>query len=298
MEGVVWGTIAGMAFGLFQATNRRANRDVDPYRATFTVIVVSFIVLSLIAVAIEEPARVLQAGAGTLLIFALAGMVHFFLGWTFLALAQQRAGAARTGVISGTAPLFGTAIAFLFIGEVVRPIALLGVLLVVGGVGILASSQTRSAAATGASPASGFVFATLTALSWGIGPTLARYGLQDVPYPISGVSVGMGAAALAYGIALTVRRVRGRAGPPLPPANRRLLGVAGLLVATGIGTQWTALDLAPVAIVLALNQLAVPVVLLAAPVIVGTPGERLTRLSWLGAALTVVGTIVIIASRA
>lgn len=298
MEGIALGAVGGLAFGLFQATNRRANRGVDPYLATFTVIVVSLAALVVIAGLVEQPTRLLQAAPSVVAMFALAGIGHFFIGWTLLALAQQRIGASRTGVITGAAPLFGTAIAFLFIGESVRPVALFGVLLVVAGVALLASNSGRQAGVEGPSAGTGWLFAGFTALAWGASPTLVRHALTEVPMPLSGVAVGMAAAATAYGFALLVRRARRGDVAPLSRGTVATLVVAGALVATGIGTQWLALDRAPVAIVLAMNQLAVPVVLVAAPLIVGTTSERLTWLSTAGAALAVAGTVVIIASRA
>lgn len=298
MEGVALGVVGGFAFGLFQATNRRANRDADPYLATFTVIVVSLVLLAMIAAVFEEPTRLLRSDARVVAMFAAAGLGHFFVGWTLLSLAQQRIGASRTGVVTGAAPLFGTAIAFVFIGESVRPVALLGVLLVVAGVALLASNSGRQTATSDAGVRTGWIFAGLTALAWGASPTLIRHALTKVPMPLSGVMVGMAAAATAYGAALLVRRTRRRDIEPLSGRSIATLVIAGALVATGIGTQWLALDLAPVAIVLALNQLAVPVVLVAAPLIVGMTAERLTWLSVVGAALTVAGTVVIIVSRA
>ena len=298
MEGIVWASVGGVAFGLFQATNRRANRAVDPYLATFAVIVVSLVVLIVLAFVTEEPTRLLDADATALLAFCAAGITNFFLGWTFLSLAQQRAGAARTSVVAGTAPLFGTAIAFLTVGEAVRPLALAGVVLVVVGVGLLAGAPRASATGPAGSGISGLVFALLTALSWGASAVLARHGLDQVDAPLSGVSVGMAASAVLYAVGLAIRR-QSRRGPaaPVPAGALAALAAAGVFVAIGMGAQWIALGLVPIAVVLALSQLAVPVVLLVAPLVVGTPGERLTRQSFVGAALALAGTLLIIAAR-
>ena len=298
MEGVVWGAVAGIAFGFFQVTTRRANRGVDPFVATFTVLAVSFVTLAVVAVVLEQPTRLVRAPASALLSFALAGMANFFFGWTFMVLGQQRIGAARTAVVAATAPLFGTALAFFAIGERIQPLALLGVVLVVVGVGVL-SGSTAGTAPDAVSPTTGLAFGLLTAISWGASAVFARHGLDQVPTPLSGITVGMGASAAAYGIGLAIRRVRRRNAPAeLGRSALLTLILAGLFVATGIGTQWIAFGLAPLAIVLALNQLAVPVVLLVAPVIVGSTGERMTRWSLLGASATLGGTLLIIAARA
>lgn len=299
MEGVAWGAAAGLAFGLFQATNRRANRDVDPFVGTFTIILTSLVVLVALAIIVERPSLLLAAPPSVLLAFAAAGMCNFFLGWTFLALAQRRVGASRTSVVAGTAPLFGTAMAFLLIGESVHPFGLVGVALVVVGVALLAGRTRAGDASPMPRANTGLLFAGLTAASWGASAVLARFALDQVPAPFSGLSLGMTASALAYGLVLAIRRARRTDAAPAPLSlpDVGLLAVAGVLVATGIGTQWIALGLAPVAIVLALNQLSVPVVLLVAPFVVGTSAERLTRSSIIGAALTVAGTVIIIVSR-
>jgi hypothetical protein len=56
-----------------------------------------------------------------------------------------------------------------------------------------------------------------------------------------------------------------------------------------------ALDLAAVGVVLALSLLAVPVVLLLAPVFIGGHLEQVSARVWLGAGLVVGGTLVLIA---
>jgi drug/metabolite transporter (DMT)-like permease len=246
----------------------------------------------------EQPSRLVRAPASALVSFALAGMANFFFGWTFLVLAQQRMGAGRTAVVAATAPLFGTVLAFFTIGEHVEPVAMFGVVLVVVGVGMLAGS-TAGATPGVVSGASGIAFGLLTAISWGASAVLARHGLDQVPTPLSGITVGMGASAAAYGIGLAVRRTRRRETPAALDRTVLLtLSLAGLFVAIGIGTQWIAFGLAPLAVVLALNQLAVPVVLMVAPAIVGSTGERMTMWSMVGAAATVGGTLLIIATRA
>lgn len=302
MEGVIWGAIAGIVFGLFQATNRRANLKVDAFLSTFIVILVSLGVVAVLAFIAEEPMRLVGVRPPVLVAFASAGIMNFFLGWTFLALAQQQAGAARTSVVAGTAPLFGTALAFVAIGESVSPAALLGVVLVVLGVTLLASGQSASAAVAASGAGWGLFFALMTAVTWGASAVLARYGLNEVAMPLSGVMLGLAGSAVLYGLALSVRRAgRGSghsgSGALLPHRARGALVVTGLLVGIALSTQWIAFSLAPTAIVMALNQLAVPVVLVVAPSIVGAGGERLTRRALVGTAIVLVGTLLIIVAR-
>jgi drug/metabolite transporter (DMT)-like permease len=66
--------------------------------------------------------------------FGLAGLVHFFLGWTFLTLSQKLVGAARTGALIGTTPLFAFAVGLAFFGEALSLPVIIGVVLVISGV--------------------------------------------------------------------------------------------------------------------------------------------------------------------
>jgi drug/metabolite transporter (DMT)-like permease len=220
-------------------------------------------------------------------------LLNLLLGWTFLGLSQRRVGAARTGVLIGTTPLFGTAIAFLVLGELVRPTALAGVALVVGGIFLL--SATRISGSAGESAGAGLTFGLVTALCWGVSPVFVRWGLDQVPVPLIGVTVGMAASAAAYGLVLLVRRQRLRGS--VPSGAWGWLGAAGALVALGIGSLWVALSLAPVAVVLALNQLAVLTVIVTAPFIVGGTAEKLTLWTGAGALLVLTGTLLIIFAR-
>jgi len=51
MSGVAWAVTAGVGFGLFQAVNRRANTGIDPYLATFSLLVVGTSVLLVVTIA-------------------------------------------------------------------------------------------------------------------------------------------------------------------------------------------------------------------------------------------------------
>jgi drug/metabolite transporter (DMT)-like permease len=293
MRGVLWAALAGVSFGLFQAVNRRVSRELDNYVATFILLVLSVVALGAAALLTQDLDLLWDAPPSALGWFALAGFFHFFLGWTLLGLSQRTVGAARTGVLIGTTPLWGTAIAFVVLREFVRPTALAGVALVVTGIFLL--SLARGSGPTDAAPGSGLdlSYGLLTAVCWGLSPVFVRFGLEQVPAPLIGVTVGMAASAAAYGGALLRRGHRAA----VARSAWGGLAIAGALVALGIGSLWTALDLAPVAIVLALNQLAVLTVILTSPLIVGGAAEKLTWRTGAGGFLVLAGTLLIIFAR-
>jgi len=75
--------------------------------------------------------------------FFLAGLLAPGLSQVLFTLAVREAGASRTSVTVGSAPLFALTIAFLFLGEPVRVLLVVGALAIVGGGALLASERDR-----------------------------------------------------------------------------------------------------------------------------------------------------------
>ena len=134
MTGVWWAIVAGIGFGVFQSFNRRAGRRIDSYLSTFMLLVVSSVVLVVVSLLTEDLSPLREAPLMAYVNFGLAGFVHFFLGWTFLTLSQKLVGAARTGALIGTTPLFAFAVGLVFFGEVLSLPVIIGVILVMSGV--------------------------------------------------------------------------------------------------------------------------------------------------------------------
>lgn len=292
MSGVVLGALAGVGFGMFQAFHRRVNAVLDVYRATLLLLTIASTMLIAIALLTQDVARVFEAPFGALLAFAGAGFVHFFLGYTFLSLSQQRIGASRTGAMLGTMPLFGALGAALAFGERLPPLALLPVAVVVAGVAAVTLGGRPEGEASHAFSITGFGFGAATALCWSTSPLLIRVGLMGLDSPLLGVAVGMLATTLTYALVVAARR-----SPADGPAVRSVLRpatIAAAFVGFGIWCYWTALDLAEVGIVLAVVQLSTPTVAFASPLVSGDPMERGGTWFWVGIALIVGGSLVLI----
>jgi drug/metabolite transporter (DMT)-like permease len=293
MSGITIALLAGLTFGLFQTVNRRTNQLLDAYLGTFLTLVVGLVVLGTFAMATQDLGELGRAPLTAYLGFAAAGIVHFFFGWTFLSLSQQRIGAARTGALVAAAPLFGTLIAALALSEPVTLPMLGGVVLVTAGLVVLSIRH-----GTGAPGATTPWFGLAAALSWGSSPLFIRWGLERLPVPLLGVTVGLLAASVTYGIALLIAGNRRRRGA-FPTESLRWVGASGTLVGIAIALQWTSYDMITIAVALTLMQIATPVVIVAAPVVVGSTMERPTFMMLVGAAAVMAGsTIVVLAAGA
>jgi len=72
------------------------------------------------------------------------------------------------------------------------------------------------------------------------------------------------------------------------------VAAGGTLVAIAIALQWTSYDMITIAAALTLMQIATPVVIVAAPIVVGTIAERPTFLMLAGTAAVMAGSTVVV----
>lgn len=287
MSGAVLAALSGVGFGLFQALNGRAVRDLSSvYWSTFLQTVLATVVLGVAAALVDGLGALGDLPLNAIALFVAAGLAHFFVGWTTLSLSHRRIGAARTGPLLSTTPLFGLALAAVISAQFPGAAALAGIALMVAGAYLVAAppgSQRDALAETG--------FAFMTAGVWALSAVLIFEGLEHVDTPVLGVAVGVAAAALAYGLLLL-----------LVPGTRSQDGMtgiwwklaAGLVVALATWGRWAALDEADVAVVLALNLLSVPLVLVLSPLVSGRAAEPVTGRLWAGAALVVAGSLTLV----
>ena len=291
MTGELWATLSGILFGVFHAFNRRGGRAFDAYIATFVLLAGSAVILAGASLLTEDMGQLNGISFVTLVNFGLAGLIHFYLGWTLLTVSQHKVGAARTGALSGTTPLFALFISALAFNEFLRLPVLAGIFMLVGGVYMI-SFEKNPLAGAGTTIWRDSLFGLGVAVCFSISPIFIRQGLENLDSPLLGVTIGMGFSALAYGITLLFRRKQIRQGP-IPRDALWFQLAASFFVGISTWLRWIALDMAPVSVVLALGRLNVPVVILLAPMLVGKAVENVTLRVWLGAALIVAGSLIL-----
>jgi drug/metabolite transporter (DMT)-like permease len=298
MTGPLWAVTAGLGFGVFQSLNRRAVRGMDVYVSTFIQLLISALVLAGVSLATEDIGLLFSASAAAWLNFALAGFIHFFVGWTLLNASQKKIGAARTSSLIGTTPLMGAVIAAVTLAELPTLISLGGILLIVTGVFLVNRVRSQQQGGEAVSGSTGFrslLLGLAAALCWSLSPTFIRHGLAELPYPVLGVTVGLSASALGYGVVLVARQARlGNGVFAATPDAWVFKVIAGALVGLSTWMRWQALELAGVAVVLALSLVSVPTVNLLSPLVVGTSVERVTAQMWAGSLLIIGGSLALI----
>ncbi|OGO18136.1 MAG: hypothetical protein A2Z14_13490 [Chloroflexi bacterium RBG_16_48_8] len=301
MLGEILASLAGVGFGVFQSMNRRAAFGIDVLRATFIVLLVSALFLGFVSLLFEDLDLLWNAPLSSWVLFIVAGLIHFLLGWTLLNISQRRIGAARTGALVGTAPLFATMIAAIMLGEWLKPMAVVGVMVVVIGVYFTTPKENKSIVS--ANPSSeelltpkglrSALFGLATALCWAVSPVFIRQALKGLPSPLLGVELGMIACTLGYGILLWVQRKRFTDGAPSREAII-LLTIGGVISGAAIWARWAAIDLTSVAIVTTLSLFSVIVVMILSPIVVGGKQEKPTTQAILGAIMIVAGSVMLV----
>jgi len=291
VTGVLWAAASGIGFGLFQSVNVRAVRQLeDVYVSTFLQLLVAAAVLLVACIVAGDLPLLSDASAWAWTSFALAGAIHFFLGWTLLNASQGRIGAARTSPLLTMTPLFGVAIAAVTLGQLPGTAALGGIAVTVAGALVITDPRSE----TGIRWQDG-IPGLATAFLWALSPVFTVEGLDELDSPLLGVTIGMVFSVVAYALVLAAAPGERRSALDLPREGVALKLISGVLVALSIWGRWLALDVADVGVVLALNLLAVPTVLLLAPVIAGRHVEYVDARIWLGAGLVVAGTLILIA---
>lgn len=290
MSGVLWATLSGIGFGVFQSLNRRAIRGIeDPYVSTFLQLSVATVVLVVASLASEDLSKLGEASGKAIGLFALAGIVHFVLGWLLLNMSQARIGASRTAPLITLTPLFGVVLAVVTLGELPSAAVLAAIAPIMAGAWLLASRGSGDIAIERDS-----AFAFGTAFMWALSAVLTVEALKGLHSPLLGVTLGLLAATAALGGALLARgslgAIRSIAGSTLA-----LKLLAAVLVAFATWFRLLALDETDVAVVLATNLVAVPIALVLAPIMVGRHLEQVDARVWLGGLLVAAGILALIA---
>jgi drug/metabolite transporter (DMT)-like permease len=292
----MWALAAGAGFGVFQALNRQAVRGMDVYVATFVQLFVSSIVLVAISLLTEDIRLVFNAPLIAILSFVAAGFLHFLIGWTLLNASQKRIGAARTSPLIATVPLFGAVVAAVTLQEFPTWLEFIGIGIIVLGAYLVSTEGTEPAANSTQRYAALWRTSWMglaAAFFWALSPVFIRVGLEGLPSPMLGVTIGVTASAISYAAILLWQRERwlGRA---ITNEAWTFKLLAGVLVGLSTWMRWVALDLAPIAVVLALTMISSPLVILLAPLISGKHVERVTLMLWMGMGLILFGALLLV----
>jgi len=133
--------VSALLFGAMSVGLRIGLRKVPDAELATVATVAGALVVVVAAAAIEAPFRGVHAGAAWP--FLLAGLLQPGVGQLFVTKGIELAGASRSSVVFGIAPLVSVTIAIVILGEPASAPLIVGAVLIVGGGIELARERTR-----------------------------------------------------------------------------------------------------------------------------------------------------------
>ncbi len=173
------------------------DRPVPAETGAFWTMVASFVV-GLVALA-----AVGDRSLDGLWKFVAAGALAPGISQLFATAAVREAGAPRSSVAFGTAPVFAVAFALVFLGEPVVAGLLVGAALIVSGAVVVAFERQRPAGFRWL----GIGFALVTVIMFSARDTLVRHlAVENTADPGPAAAATLGAGAVVLGVVVLVRR--------------------------------------------------------------------------------------------
>lgn len=230
-------------------------------------------------------------------VLAVSGLVGIFVGDTALFAAMNRLGPRRTGVLFATHALFSAVLGYAVLGERMGVQAMLGGLLVVGGVMTAIflgrhKDESHDWEADRGHWAWGVALGLLAALCQALGSLIAKPVMAAGVDPVAATAVRVSATCVAQFVLLWSGARVARAHQPATAYHLARVGLSGFIgMGVGMSLILLALQHGDVGMVGVLSSVS-PVLVL--PLLWWYLGRAPARGAWLGALLTVLGTVLIL----
>jgi drug/metabolite transporter (DMT)-like permease len=173
-----------------------------------------------------------SAGAERWLWFALSGAIGYALGDVLLFQSFLCIGAQRGMLMMSLAPLMSAGLAWIFFGETLSGMQMLGVIVTLAGVALVILRRRNEASHATCSPMQGVLFGLGAAAGQSVGYILSKQGLMGDFSPLAGNSIRMLAAVI---VLWTLAGLQGKGRETLQRvrARRDVLGWLTLAAFTG-----------------------------------------------------------------
>lgn len=173
-----------------------------------------------------------DAGSERWVWFALSGAVGYALGDVFLFQSFLHIGAQRGMLMMSLAPLISAGLAWIFFGEILSGLQMLGVLVTLTGIAWVISRHKNRKPREGFSPLQGMLFGLGAASGQAVGYVLSKQGLAGNFPPIAGNSIRMLAAVV---VLWTLAGLQGKARETIASmrARPKVLGWLAMAAFTG-----------------------------------------------------------------
>jgi drug/metabolite transporter (DMT)-like permease len=291
MIGELAGLAAAVSFGLSTVLARRFMPVVPPGAGVLVSIVANVIAFGIASVVLAIGGVLPPIAPWSLVLFASGGLLGSLIGRNLSYLSLNRLGASLTVTVRLSNGIFSLLIAFVVLREFPGVPQLLGMVIVTLGLWLSVQPDAPPGGVRRRVDPGGVLMALASAAAFALGDTVRRAGLHLTPAPIVGAAIGATAAMLAH-LAWSIFNHAAR-WPPGAALRRFDIQASAVLNTVAILLLYVGLQHAPVAIVSALYNLQILVVLLAGPLVLRGQ-ERLTAKIVAGALVALAGATLIL----
>ena len=261
MLGGILALLAAALFGLNNAATRRGVLTGTALQGMSISVPVGLPLFFIAALATGSVAEIFYFPASSVLLLVTAGIAHFIWGRFCNYQALQSMGGNLVGPVQQSSLLISLALAIIFLGEVLTPLRIIGIILIFIGPLVMLRSRkaqpVRNAAPAKFEPnyARGFTFAALSALGYGSSSVLIRGAVVDISFgaSLAGGVIAYGAATLVLLPVLLYPRFTKEV-LSMNRVTAKWFTLSGFVVCTSQILRFMALTIAPVAVVAPIQQ--------------------------------------------
>jgi len=229
----------------------------------------------------------LHASTANYLWLSISGIVGLVIGDSAIFKSLYILGSRRTMLLMSIAPPITAALAWLYLGETLAWLAIIGIIITIAGI-FWVIKEENVAEPTNGSKFKGVIYGLIAALGQAVGLVLAKYGLDDNITPVAATLLRMAPATIVLALVMLATNNRHKITPALKNGRAVLLTFGGAIFGPFLGVWLSIVAIKHTETGIASTLLAtVPVLILPMIVIV-----HKTRLSWravIGAVIAVCG---------
>jgi len=179
-----------------------ASKKIGALAVNFWKVVFAFLFLIVAGLIVRGVPFPYDASLRTWFYLGLSGIVGFVFADYFLLNAYVLIGSRITVIFQSLTPVFTALFAYVFIGEQMKPIRLIGMSVTIAGILIVVISRSRLTKKHGTTSFSkkGLLFAFLSAVIQAAGMVLSKIGLEGNYNPLSGTQIRAFVAIFGFGL--------------------------------------------------------------------------------------------------
>ena len=245
LMGILFALLSSVTFGSSAVFARVGLQYIGPLIGTLIAVFTSLIFVSMAVIAFDLDSLI-SVSFVAVLWFALLGILNFPLARNFLFLGLRAIGASRASAIGASSPLFALIFIVTILRESVTVPLIIGTFSVIGGLVLVLFEGDKFVIAPNAR-IWGYIFSFSSALCYGIGLVITKWGVSKLTTPLSGCII-----SLAFGFLTLFLLAVGKGININVKANKKAIGlisISGLLSAAGLFSLYSAMSMTPASVV-------------------------------------------------